>query len=327
MTLKGSVVAIGIGGAIVLGLLAAADSTAQQYPIKAVRMIVPYSAGGSVDLLARIVAPKMSENMGQQVVVENRPGASGNIGTEAVVRAPPDGYMIVMVTIPIVLNPSLYSKLPFDVVRDLAPVSLVAATSYVLVAHPSLPVKSVKDLIALAKKHAGKLNYASGGNGTNSHIATELFKDLTGTNIVNVQYKGGGPQVIGILSGESDVAFLAIDLAVTHVNAGKLRPLGTTATQRSPLLPQVPTIAEAGVPRYEFTTWYGVLVPAGTPAATIKALNDQIVNAMRAPDVADRLARQNIDIIASTPAQLAAHIKTELVRWAKVVKDMGLRID
>src|SRR6185503_1753325 len=180
---------IGIGGAGLLGLSPVPESCAQPYPVKTIRMIVPYSAGGSVDLLARLVAPKMAENMGQQVVVENRPGASGNIGTEAVVRAPADGYTILMITIPLVLNPSLYPKLPFDVVRDLAPVSLLAATAYVLVAHPSLPVKSVKELIALAKKHSGKLNYASGGNGTNSHIATELFKDLTRTNIVNVQYK------------------------------------------------------------------------------------------------------------------------------------------
>ena len=327
MTLNNAAATLALCGALVLGPGATPEATAQAYPARPVRLIVPYSAGGSVDLLARILAPKMSENMGQQVVVENRPGASGNIGTEAIVRAPGDGHAIVMVTIPFVLNPSLYAKLPFDTVKDLAPVSLVASTAYVLVAHPSLPVKSVKDLIALAKKHAGKLNYASGGNGTNSHVATELFKDLTGTNIVNVQYKGGGPQVIGILGGESDVAFLAIDLAAPHVKTARLRPLGTTATKRSPLSPEVPTLAEAGVPGYEFTTWYGILAPAATPAATIKALNDHIVGALRAPDVADRLAKQNIDTIASSPAQLAAHIKAELARWAKVVKDMGLRID
>jgi len=314
-------------GSALLALSPALNAEAQTFPAKAVRMIVPYAPGGSVDVLARMVAPKLAESMGQQVVVDNRPGASGNIGTELAVRAPADGYTVLLVTIPLVVNPSLYAKLPFDVARDLAPVSMIAAAPFVLVAHPSLPVQSVRDLIALAKQQPGKLNYPSGGNGTNSHIAAELFKNLTGARIVHVPYKGGGPALIAILSGEADVGILGFDVVISHVRTGRLRALGMTGARRSPALPDVPTIAQAGVPGYEFASWYGVLAPAGTPAGVINALHEHLVKAMHAPELAERLARDGADIVATSPAQFAAHIKAELARWAKVIAAARLRAD
>ncbi len=314
-------------GSVILAWSFALNAAAQTFPAKIVRMIVPYAPGGSVDVLARMVAPKLAESMGQQVVVDNRPGASGNIGTELAVRAPADGYTILLVTIPLVVNPSLYAKLPFDVPRDLLPVSMIAAAPFVLVAHPSLPARSVRELIALAKQQPGKLNYPSGGNGTNSHIAAELFKNLTGARIVHVPYKGGGPALIAILSGEADVGILGFDVVISHVRTGRLRALGMTGARRTPALPELPTIAEAGVPGYEFSSWYGVLAPAGTPSGIVNALHEHLVKAMRAPELAERLTRDGTDIVATSPAQFTAHIKAELARWSKVVAAAGLRAD
>lgn len=314
--------------AVALATLFPAQQTkAQAYPTRAVRMIVPYGSGGSVDLIARMIAQKMTESMGQQVVVDNRPGASGNIGTELAVRAPADGYTILMVTIPLVVNPSFYRNLPFDVLTDLVPVSRVAAAPFILVVHPSLPIKSVRELITLAKKEPGKLNFLSGGKGTNSHVALELFKNLTGVDIVHVPYKGSGAGLIAIVSGEVELGVLGFRVAMSNIKTGKLRALGLTGTKRSPELPGIPTIAEAGVPGYDFTSWYGVLVPAGTPANVIAALHGHIVKAMHAPDLVDRLSKDDTAIIASSPEQFAAFIKSELARWNKVVKGAGLRLN
>lgn len=300
---------------------------AQSYPTHAIRMIVPFPPGGSIDVLARPLAQKMSELMGQQVVVDYRSGASGNIGTELTVRAPADGYTIMITTIPLVVNPSLYAKLPFDVARDLAPVSLLAASPFVLVVHPSVPVRSVKDLIALAKAQPGKLNYASAGNGTNLHVAAELFKTLTKTNIVHVPYKGGGPALTAMLGGETDLSFLGVVPATPYIKAGKMRALATTGTKRTPVLPDLPTVAETGVKGYEFASWYGVLAPAGTPAGVINALNAHITKSLRSSDLGERFAREGAEIIASSPAQFGEHLKSELVRWARVAKAAGLHAD
>lgn len=316
------------GGGLALTLLCVAQfAFAQSYPVKTVRMVVPYAPGGSVDVMARFVAPKLAESMGQQVFVDNRPGASGNIGTEFVVRAAADGYTVLLVTLPLVVNPSLYAKLPFDVTRDLAPVSLIAAAPFLLVAHPSLPVKSVRELIALARQQPGRLNYPSGGNGTNSHIAVELLNSMSGGRITHVPYKGGGTALIAILSGEADVGILGFDVVTAHIASGRLRALGISTLKRSPALPALPTIAESGVPGYEFSSWYGVLAPALTPPGIIGALHEHVTNAMRAPDLAARLSRDGADVVAGTPAQFAAHIKTEIARWSKVIKDAGLRAD
>ena len=319
---------ISVFGCTLLALFSALEANAQSYPNRAVRMIVPLAPGGSVDTLARLLAQKMTESMGQQVVVDNRGGASGNIGTELAVRAPADGYTILTVSMTLVVNPFLFAKLPFDVVKDLAPISLIGAAPFVLVAHPSVPARSVGELIALAKKRPGTLNYASAGKGTNSHLSMELLRNLTRINIVHVPYRGGPPGQVATLAGETDMVFTSIDAAVPQVRAGRFRAMGISSIRRAAVLPELPTIAEAGVPGYEFTTWYGALAPAGTPIYVINVLNDHIVKAVRAPDFTQRFANEGAEVIASAPAQLAAHIKVELARWDKVVKESeGLRAD
>jgi tripartite-type tricarboxylate transporter receptor subunit TctC len=300
---------------------------ADGFPERPLRMIVPFPPGGSVDVVARIAGQKMTEIAGQSIVVDNRGGASGNIGSELAARAPADGYTIMMTTIPLVVNPSLFSKVPYDVVRDFAPISLIAAAPFVLAVHPSLPAKSVKELVALARARPGQLNYASAGSGTNLHIAAELFKNLSGTNIVHVPYKGGGPALSALLGGEAQLSFLGVVAVVPHVKSGKMRALALTAAKRSAVLPDLPTIAESGVAGYEFASWYGVLAPAGTPAPRITKLHDILVRSLRSPDLAGRMATEGADIIAGSPQQFAAYLKTELTKWARVVKDSGLRVE
>jgi tripartite-type tricarboxylate transporter receptor subunit TctC len=302
-------------------IAAAHLADAQSYPTHAVRVIVPFAPGGSLDVVGRVLFDKMSQLIGQQVVMDFRPGASGNIGTELAARATPDGYTLLLNTLPLVVNPSLYRKLPFDVAKDLAPISLIGSAPFVLVIHPSLPVKSVKELVELAKAQPGKLNYASAGIGTNLHVAAELFKNLTKTDIVHIGYKGGGPALVATLSGETSLSFLSIPAALPHMQAGRLRALATTGARRTPSLPDLPTIAEAGVPGYEFSSWWGVLAPAGTPQAAIATFNDYVVKATRTPEVRKRFSDEGVEIIASSPAEFGAHIKRELARWAKVVKD------
>jgi tripartite-type tricarboxylate transporter receptor subunit TctC len=315
--------------AVLLALAAvlAPVAGAQQFPVKPVRMVMPFPPGGSLDVVARPLSIKMGELMGQQVIVDYRVGASGNIGTEHVARAPADGYTILIHTLPFVVNPSIYSKLPYDAVRDFAAVSLLAAAPFVLVVHPSVPAKSVKDLIALARTRPGQLNYASAGNGTNLHVAAELFKNMTQTNIVHIPYKGGGPALTALLSGESDLSFLGVVPASPHVKSGRLRALGITSLKRSGVLPDVPTVSEAGVKGYEFAAWYGILAPAGTPAPVIATLNGHIVKAMHSPEVMKRVAQEGAEIIAGAPEAFAAYLKSELQRWAAVVKAAGLRAD
>jgi tripartite-type tricarboxylate transporter receptor subunit TctC len=305
----------------VAAVLATPYAAAQGYPGKPIRVIVPFAPGGSLDVVGRVVFDSVSRLIGQQVIMDFRPGASGNIGTELVARATPDGYTLLLNTLPLVVNPSLYRKLPFDVVRDFAPVSLIGTAPFVLVIHPSVPAKSVKELVALAKSRPGKLNYASAGIGTNLHVAVELLKNLTKTDIVHIGYKGGGPALVATLSGEADLSILSIPAALPHMQSGRLRALATTGAKRSPSLPQLPTIAEGGVPGYEFSSWWGVLAPAGTPAAAIGAFNEHVVRATRTPEVSKRFADEGVETIASSPDQFAAHIKRELARWAKVVKD------
>ncbi len=306
---------------------AAAPGQSRDFPSRPVRMIVPFPPGGSVDVVARILGNKLTEVMGQNVVVDNRPGASGNIGTELAARAVADGHTLMITTIPLVVNPSLFSNLPFNVVRDFAPVSLLAAAPFVLVVHPSVPAASVKELIAFARSRPGQLNYASAGSGTNLHVAAELFKNLAKVHIVHVPYKGGGPALAALLGGESHLSFLGVVAVVQHVRTGKMRALGVTADKRSSALAEVPTIAEAGVPGYEFTSWYGVLAPSATPADRVIALNGHLRNALRAPDMAERFAKEGADIIAGYPEEFARHLRTELVKWAKVVKESGLKAE
>jgi tripartite-type tricarboxylate transporter receptor subunit TctC len=303
----------------------ALPAVAQTYPSKPVRIIVPTSPGGIIDLVTRLLGHKMSELTGQSVIVENRAGASTNIGTEFVARAPGDGYTLLSTTLPLVVNPSLFEKLPFNVEKDLAPVSLVVAAPYVLVVHPSVPVRSIKELIAMSKANPGTLNYSSGGNGTNLHIAAELFSAQTGIKLVHVPYKGGGPALASVLAGETDLSFPSLGAVLPHVNSGRLRALAITSSRRTTLLPKLATVAESGFPDYTFTSWVGVLAPATTQPAVIATLNGHIVKAMRSPGVIDRLAADGTAVVASSPEQFGALIKTELARWAKVVKASGMK--
>ena len=320
---------IAVGFAAFLSLTVAGFGWAQtkEFPTKPVRLVVPVPPGGSVDVMARIVSPKWGEIMGQNVIVDYRPGANTIVGSEHVARAAPDGYTLLINTLPFVVNPSLYPKIPFDPERDFAPVSLLGSSPFVLVVHPSVPARSVQELIALAKAHPGKLNYSSAGNGSNLHVAAELFKNLTGTNIVHVPYGGGGPALIAMLNGETGVSFLSLVAVTGHVANGRMRALGVTSAKRSTVMPNLPTIAEQGVAGYDFGAWFGVYAPAATPAPAIRTLNEAITRALRDPVVAERFAKEGAEIVASSPDGLARHLKAELALWAKVVKSAGLRIE
>jgi tripartite-type tricarboxylate transporter receptor subunit TctC len=304
----------------------AAAAAADGFPSRPLRLVVPWPPGGSVDPFARLLAQKLPELMGQQVVVDYRPGASGNVGMELAARATPDGYTVVINSLPVVVNPSLF-KLPYDVTRDLVPVSLLADSPFVLVVHPSVAVTSVKELIALAKARPGKLHYSSAGSGTNLHVAAELFKNLTGVNLVHIPYKGGGPALASLLGNEAQLSFLGIMIVQAQQSGGRLRPIAVTSTKRSPVLPDLPTIAESGVPGYEFSAWYAVLAPAGTPKPIVSAWNAAIVKALRSPEMADRIAREGAEVIASSPEAFGAFMRTEIAKWAKVVKDNGLKVE
>jgi tripartite-type tricarboxylate transporter receptor subunit TctC len=304
----------------------AAAAAADGFPSRPLRLVVPWPPGGSVDPFARLLAQKLPELMGQQIVVDYRPGASGNVGMELAARATPDGYTVVINSLPVVVNPSLF-KLPYDVTRDLVPVSLLADSPFVLVVHPSVAVTSVKELIALAKAKPGRLHYSSAGSGTNLHVAAELFKNLTGVNLVHIPYKGGGPALASLLGNEAQLSFLGIMIVQAQQSGGRLRPIAVTSTKRSPVLPDLPTIAESGVPGYEFSAWYAVLAPAGTPKPIVSAWNAAIVKALRSPEMADRIAREGAEVIASSPEAFGAFMRTEIAKWAKVVKDNGLKVE
>jgi tripartite-type tricarboxylate transporter receptor subunit TctC len=311
-----------------VSLVEAAETkiTAAQYPLRPMRMVIPNPPGGTLDITARLVAPKMTELGGQPVIIDNRPGADTNIGTEIVAHAAADGYTMLLQTVPFVVNPHLFRKLPFQV-TDFAPVSLMIAVPFVLVVHNSLPVKSVKDLVALAKAQPGRLSYASAGNGSNLHVAAELLNNLAGVRMLHVQYKGGGPALVALLGGEVNLSYLSVAAAAPHIKAGRLRALAVTGTSRSAVLPDLPTIADSGVPGYEFSTWVGALVPRATAPATVNALNGLITKAVSAPDLSARFAEQGADIIASSPDQFAMHLKNELARWARVVKESGIKAE
>jgi len=305
----------------------ASAAQSQAFPSRPVRVIIPFPTGGSVDDVMRVISVRLTELTGQNVIIDNRPGASGNLGTDLAARAAPDGHTVLATTLPLAVNPSLFSKLNYDVMRDFAPVSLLGAAPFVLTVHPSLPVSSVKEFIAYARVRPGELNYASAGSGTNLHVAAELFKNLTKLDIVHVPYKGGGPAMVALLGGETHLSFLGVLAVVQHMKSGRLRALGVTAVKRSPALAEVPTIAESGVPGYEFTSWYGVLAPRATPADRVVALNGHFRNTLRSPEMAERFARVGADIIASTPEEFARHLRAELVKWAKVVKEAGLKAE
>jgi len=312
---------------LVLALCAALPAAAQNYPAKPVRLVAPFPPGGSVDVVARIVAAKLSDHFHQQFIVDNRSGASGNIGTEMVAKSPPDGYTLLIQTLPLVTNQFLSSRVPYDPVRDFAPVSLLASSPSVVTVHPSLPVRSVQELIALARAKPGQLNYSAAGVGTNPHIAGELFNLLAGVNIVAVQFKGGGPADIATIGGEVDMTFGNVSQAINYVSSGRLRALAVTSTTRNAALPDLPTVAEAGVPGYEFLTWHGLLAPKATPRPVVMALNDALKKLLTAPGDAKFWRERGLDVIASSPEEFAAHIEAEQKKWGRVIKERGIKAE
>jgi tripartite-type tricarboxylate transporter receptor subunit TctC len=303
-------------------------AAAQVYPSKPIRMVLPYPPGGGSDTIGRPLAQKLSESLGQQVVVENRGGANGNIGMEHAARAAPDGYTIVFaLTAQLAVNPGLYGKVPYDPVKDFAPITLLGNGAYILVVHPSLPAKSVKQLVALAKAQPGSIAYSSSGNGSGGHLAAELLNSMAGIKMLHVPYKGGGPALVDLIAGQVQVLFSTQLASWPHIQSGRIRALAVSTAKRPASIPDLPTIAEAGLPGYDSGVWYGVLAPAGTPRDIITRLNGDVIRALNQPDYRTLLVNNAIDPIGSPPEQLGQYIKSELVKWAKVVKDAGVRVD
>jgi tripartite-type tricarboxylate transporter receptor subunit TctC len=294
------------------------------YPIKPIRFLVGFPPAGTNDIVARAVAQKVSENIGQSIIVENRGGANTAIATELGARAAPDGYTILLNAPGHATNPSLI-KLAFDPIRDFAFVTLLAEAPNLLVVHPSLPAHNVKELIAVSKKHPGQINYGSSGVGTTVHLSGELFQYMTGVKWVHIPYKGGGPAVIELIAGQTQIYFGNMPTVIGHARAGKLRPLAVTSSKRSPAEPNIPTVAESGVPGFDVTAWYGVSVPAKTPRAIIDKLNAEFVRAVKSPDLRDRLIAQGADPAGTTPEQYTAFVQNEITKWSKVIKAAGIK--
>ena len=305
--------------------LAAAQTDA--YPTKPIRIVVPFAPGGSVDLISRLIAPKLSEGIGQTVIVDNRAGASGNIGSEMVARAAPDGHTLLMNTLPFVVNPNIFARVPYHPINDFAPVSIVSSSPSVVTVHPSVPVNTIKDLLALAKSRPGQINYASAGIGTNPHIAGELFNYLGKTSLVAVHFKGGGPGLIAAMSGEVSATFTNIAETSAFVRANKLRGIAVTSLKRSPAFPQMPTVNESGIAGYEFVTWFALLAPAKTPRAVVMHLNEQVKKTLASQDQIKLFADRGLDIVGSTPDATSEHLRKEVERWARVVKERGMRAE
>ena len=312
--------------ALVLALALSCGAWAQAFPTKPIRFVVPFAPGGSTDTLARALGQKISESLGQQVVIDNRTGANGNIGMEIVAKAPPDGHTIVLGYIAnVAIGPSLYEKLPFDPVHDYEPITLLATSPNVLVAHPTVAATNLKELIAVAKSKPGQLNYASASVASVGHLTVELLNQLAGVKMVHVPYKGAGQAVTDLLGGHIPLMFSGFSSVMPHIKSGKLRPIVQTGEKRSPALPEVATIAESGFPKFEATAWYGVHAPARTPKPIVARLNTEFVKALKLPDVRERLGALGFELIGSTPEYYGTYIKTEIKKWAKVVKASGAK--
>jgi tripartite-type tricarboxylate transporter receptor subunit TctC len=299
----------------------------EAWPSRPIRFILPFPPGGGTDILGRLIADRLSASLGQPVVIENRGGAGGNVGAEAAAKAAPDGYSIVLVAPSLAISPTLYAKLNYDPVRDFAPVSLVATVPNVMVTHPSVAAQTLQEFIALAKSRPGGMNFGSGGNGTSNHLAGELFNLVTGVKLVHIPYKGVNLAMNDVLSGEIHLVVIGIPAAAPHIRSGKLRALALIAPQRSRTLPEVPTIAEAGLADFEVTTWYGVLAPAGTPRPIVARLNTELVRIMHAPDLKERLDAMGTEPRTSTPEEFAAYIRQEIAKWGDVIRKAGLKAD
>ncbi len=301
---------------------------AQTYPNKPIRLVLPYPPGGGSDTIARPLAQRLAAGLGQQVIVDNRGGASGNIGMELAAKSPPDGYTIVMaLTAQLAVNPSLFKKLPYDPVKDFAPVTLMASGPYILVVHPSLPVKSVKEFVALARKRPGQIAYASSGNGSGGHLAAALLGSMTGTKMLHVPYKGGGPALVDLLAGNVQMLFSTYAAGKGHIQSGRIRALAVSTAKRPSIIPDLPTVAEAGVPGYDSGVWYAMLAPAGTPQDIVAKLNREILRVLHTPEYTKLLVNGAIDPVGSTPEELARHMNAEIAKYAKVIKEAGVHVD
>jgi tripartite-type tricarboxylate transporter receptor subunit TctC len=315
--------------ALLTGLLLALSLHAysQEWPSRPIRLILPFPPGGGTDILGRLIAERLSVSLGQPVVTENRGGAGGNVGAEAAARSAPDGYTIVLVAPSLAISPTLYSKINYDPVKDFAPVSLVATVPNVMITQPSIPAENLQEFIAFAKTKPGALNFGSGGAGTSNHLAGELFNIVAGTKLVHIPYKGVNLAMQDVLSGNVHLVFIGIPAAAPHVKAGKLRALALVAPQRSSALPDVPTVAEAGLKDFEVTTWYGVLAPAGTPRPIVMRLNSDLVKIMHSPELKEKLAASGTEPLTSTPEEFAAYIKREMTKWGDVIRKSGAKAD
>jgi len=308
-------------------LIVALPVLAQSYPVKPIRLVLPCPPGGGTDVIARPLAQKLTEQLGQQVIVDNRGGAGGNIGMEFVAKSPADGYTLLFaLTAQYAVNPSLYPKLPYDPVRDYAPISLLANAPYLLVVHPALPAKSVAELVALVKARPGQLSYSSSGNGSGAHLAGEMLRSLARVEIVHVPYKGAGPAMPDLIAGQVQLSFITYTAAGPHIKTGRLRALGVTTAKRSPTLPDLPAIGET-VAGYDSAVWYGFAAPAGTPPEIVSKLNTEVLRVLAAPDFRSRITLEAVSPIGSTPEEFGSFMRSEIVRWAKVVKDSGAKVD
>lgn len=321
-TIPGKVVLL-ICGAFVATVLPGAAARGADFPTKPIRLVIGFAPGGGTDTTARALSTKLTASLGQQVIVDNRPGHSGTIAADITAKAVPDGHTLLLGTIALVINPSLTKDMPFDTLRDLAPVTRAVDSTNILVVHPSVPAKSVKELIALAK--AKPLNGGSSGIGGTGHLAVELFNLQAGTKITHVPYKGGGPAIVDLLAGNIHLIFATAASSIAHVKAGKIRPLAVTTAKRSALVPELPTVAEAGLPGYEANNWNGFLVPAKTPRPVINRLNKELGAALLLPDIKEFLFKQGLDAAPSTPEELGAYMKSEMAKWAKVIKAAGIQ--
>lgn len=296
------------------------------YPARPVRVIVSYAPGGATDIVARMVAAKLSEGFGRSFVVENVTGAGGVIGDSTAARAAPDGYTLLGTSSTFSINPAVVAKLPFDPLKSFAPVTLVARAPFMLVVHPSVPAKSVKELVALAKSQPGKLDYASAGQGTAVHLAVELFNSMAGVTMMHIPYKGSGLALIDLLAGQVQLTFANVLSSRAHVKAGRLRALAVSSAKRSAVLPELPTVSESGIPGYDVASWYAYLAPAGTPQPIVQRLNAEIINGLKSADMSERLATDGAESVGSTPEEFGQYLASEITRWRKVVKDAGVRL-
>lgn len=312
---------------LALVVMSAAAYSQQSYPSRPIRLLIPYAPGGPTDIQGRVIGQKMTESWGQQVVVENRTGASGAVAAEAAARAKPDGYTLILITSAHVTLPSLMTKLSYNAVDDFAPVTLVSSTPYVFVAHPSLNVKTVKEVIALLKSRPGQLTFASTSSGGGSHIAGELFKLQAGVDMIHVPYKGSGAAIPDVIGGQVPLMFENIVSVMPYVKAGRLHALAISSSKRSPVMPDLPTVAESGLPGFDVSNWFAVLAPAGTPPAIVAQLNKEITRILETPDMRARLASQGADPIGSTSDECGKYMRAELAKWAKVIKEAGIKLD